>query len=603
LSFPLIALLVFAATNFSCEREFLEDDIVLPKDYAWQQLLVDLQALPIDLNRAALGELLQIPFLSTLRAQQVLDYRDSVKSFPGLDQLAAAGVLDSEVIQRIRPYVSFSARAPKVRGRVNLRSCLSDLSRWAGFTDHRQSERIRAELGDFGFSLVGAKDPGEQDVFDLLAGGFEYRYHQAKLIAGDFEVHSGQGLIFARPHSFWLSATGQRVPWAPTFALPNTLAENTLFQGIAGSQRFGPIALELFASRNRLDAAHNSDSSVRNISYEGTHDDSAAIANRGRLLEELLGGRLGLRGANLGLAVDGYCNRYDRPIRPGPKGTGFSGLGLSVAAFELAYQSRNYRLGTELARTTSRGYSPRGYSPRGYSPRGWAGGLDLSGDWSELVTHLNLAYLQSDFYSPHSRDRSLQRIHDELEGTFHTSWRWQRWQGRLYATTARDFLLDSMPARLELGLDYHGLPLGFGLRWKQSYKDELPGSAGSRLDLSYQLTSLIEVGFRYEDRFKWSRLNDRGTAVAAAASLMRPGFELEARLIRFWVSQRECRLYSYEPGFPGNNVSFDRNGWRAYAASTVRIQEWLKLGAKLGVSTGDHTVLDGALNLETRFGS
>jgi hypothetical protein len=577
----LLALALFAA---SPESQLFEDDVTLPRDYTWTELLSQLRDNPLDLNRATAAELLQLPWLTPAMVRAVMARRSQQGKFRNLDQLIGLGTIDSSTVEDIRPYLRVATRPSETRTAEMVRIASDDLSRSRGLLNYALAERVQAEFQNLRLSLVSAKDIGEQDPFDLLSGGAEYHRGKTRLLAGDYELQFGQGLVFSRPGSFWLSSNSLRLPSPTAISIAGTFAENTFLHGLAWNQGTGPFTTTLFLSRSRLDAVPNPDSTINNISYEGLHDDSATSANKGRLVELLGGARIAARRQDFTVGLFGYANRYDLTIRADRNG--FSGRSLALVASDLGWTEQNYCLTAEVAHALS---------------HGWAGAGDLFGDWPQLKTHLSLGYFAQDFYSPHSRNRDLSRAHGDLDGTFRMSYRWQDWTGVFYGTTSRDFVLDSMPARIQLNIENRQPKFTYRLQWQQSFKDEFARSIGTRLDVTWLPLRNFNLGFRLDDRFQLANPGLRGLAFSLGLGIDQPGCNLDARVVRFMVAAPECRIYAYEPGFPANNRSFTGNGWRGYAALTTRLFDWLAVNAKFGVTMDAATTCDAGLSLSFRY--
>jgi hypothetical protein len=584
----LILLLAFLSAQWPSGPEAVEEDVTLPAEYTWDEVLSGLQADPVDLNSASESDLLRIPFVTPGIARDIVAWRQANGPLHDVYDLTQIAEIDSTFVMGIRPYVKVTRQGRESAGTALFRASSRQGGPESGppreFSSSALTERFRFELNGLSFAFSAAKDVGESDILDFLAGGIGYRQRNTRLSVGDYELNFGQGLVFDRPRPYWLTSSIQRSPAALGLTLPWTQAENTLLRGLAVAQAFGPFSVEGFCSRSQLDATLNPDSSIHNINYEGLHDDSTAQANKDRLREDLAGARVGAKSRNLQLGLAGYINRYD-PMIESDRG-GFQGRSLSVAAAELDWRVLPYTLGAEVACSWR---------------HGWAGGLDLAGDWGKFRTRLNLGYRQKDFFSPHSRSRSLQRLHDELEGAFRTSYELGIWDLSLYATTSRDFVLDSMPARIELDIGNRRSALRYGLRWKQSYKDQTTQTAGTRLDLGYRFNSHFSLDCRFEDRFLMQQPGQRGTILILGGEFQRSGFSLESRVSGFRVNDPRCRVYAYEPGFPGNNTSFAQNGWRGYAKGGVRIVRSLELKLKIGVFRDTVATVDGGLSLEARL--
>jgi hypothetical protein len=181
------------------------------------------------------------------------------------------------------------------------------------------------------------------------------------------------------------------------------------------------------------------------------------------------------------------------------------------------------------------------------------------------------------------------------------SYRWQDWTGVFYGTTSRDFVLDSMPARIQLNIENRQSRFRYSLQWQQSFKDELVRSMGTRLDVTWLPVRSFNLGFRLDDRFQLANPGQRGLAFSLGMGIDQRNYNLDARIVRFMVASSECRIYAYEPGFPGNNRSFTGTGWRGYAAGTVRPFDWLAVNAKFGVTLDSATTCDAGLSLSFRY--
>ena len=565
----------------SPEAELFEDDVTLPKTYTWTELLAELRGQPLDLNAATAGQLQQLPWLTLHLAQAIVAHRDSIGGFSSINELLAVPGIDASLVESVRPYLRVLRTRSPVRVLGTLRAGVEDLAGLSEFTSADVAERVRVEAGDFRLALVADKDVGERDLLDFVAGGLSYQFQGLRIAAGNFEMHSGQGLLFSRPDADWFGSGTSLEPHAEHFSLPQGFAENTLLQGAFLGRRIGPFDAEVFASRNRLDATPGPDSGIRSINYGGIHDDSASRANRRRLQEDLLGAWLGYAQKGLSLGLGGYGNRYDQAINP--EVAGFQGRTLDVVSGFADWQYHDYRLGWEVAHTLN---------------HGWAGAFLMLGDWRQLRVRLDLAYVQREFYSPHSRDRSLSRTHDDLTGTFRLNYHWSGWGFTLYGTTQRDFILDSMPARLQLSVEKRGSPLQLGLQWKQSFKDESWRTAGSRLDVGWTVLPGLSVSGRFDDRFKLVEPGKRGIAYTLGADFNARALDVETRVTRFLVTDQDCRVYAYEIGMPGNNRVFDADGWRAYIAGRVRVAGFLHLTAKFGGTRTFQTVFDAGLSLD-----
>ena len=104
--------------------EGLEDESVVQTDF-WQ-ILQSLEESPLNVNRANLRELLQIPFLTEEMARSLIDYRREYGKFTTPAELLNIPLFNEELVNAISPYIRFSSvkYVPRIRYRTQLATLL-----------------------------------------------------------------------------------------------------------------------------------------------------------------------------------------------------------------------------------------------------------------------------------------------------------------------------------------------------------------------------------------------------------------------------------------------------------------------------------------------
>jgi hypothetical protein len=577
-------LLLAALLGADPAAELLEADYVLPRGLADPDVLNELRSRPVDLNRADLVELMRIQSLSPELASRILTVRDSVGGLRSPSDLRRLGLLDSLELEKLTPFVRVGSAPSKGSLQIVMRVSSESLGHIAR-RHAAQAQRIQAAAGRFGLVVLAARDAGESELCDLLAGGVAFRNVRTSVLFGNFELHAGQGLVFGRPH-FQLGIPDATAWAAEPATLPRGFAENTLLQGGSLTQRIGPLRTGVFVSRQRLDAQPLSDSCVRGIDYSGRHDDSVSRAGQRLLGEDFAGTRMEFCGSRLGAGVSGFTNRYSRRISP--SGAGFRGQGLSVLGADAIWQPSEYRLGLELAQTIG---------------HGWAGALDLRGRWAGLEMRFGFVHYERDFYSPHSRARGLARTRSEQQVRFRLTRRIREWQFTGSGTTAQNTDVDSMPARIELLVRRCRAPLDLSLRWKQSFCDVVSTTGGLRLDIEWSPVPGLGLLLHAEDRFGFDNPGRRGAAVAAGVSYRANRLELGVRAIAFDVDDADVRVYAWESGPSGNNRAFAGRGERLRLVGSLGPVRGLRLQTALGLTVSGPVNLDAAVGLSFVLGA
>lgn len=314
--------------------------------------LLRLQEHPVDINTITPGLLRRIPGVSEAEAGALLALRLRLGRLESLDQVVSQIDGGAELVAKLRNYV---VCGPAMRGapgtgppRVELRSRIQkDLQPRAGFTDGSFGgsrfgvyDRISATvLENLETGVVLEKDAGEAwrhsfrsaflDLSDLPWG--------TRLVAGDYTVGAGQGLVI------WNSASFERgIGPSALFrggtrgAEPNrSTDESRYLRGVAVSTMFpGDVAVTgFFSSRNRA-ASVDDLGRVTSFDESGLFRTAGEIAKRDAVRERSAGGRVALHPpSGWGLGATLCRTDLSREYHPRQSGS-FSGRVLSVAGMD-----------------------------------------------------------------------------------------------------------------------------------------------------------------------------------------------------------------------------------------------------------------------------
>lgn len=204
----------------------------------WMELLLDLSARPVNLNRASRDELLQIPFLSPRHVDAMLEYR-SRRAFTESGDVTRVAGIGAVTYRRIEPFVFVDQSDPMVwldpgfwtdRGRVETLNRYqrtlepqrgyrapqdSSVSYYTG-SPVRYYQRFSYRSRRISLNLTQLKQPGERlqtpfhfDVNSLHAAVSGVGRLQ-KAVIGDYGLSFGQGLVFS---SKWGGGKGRETAW------------------------------------------------------------------------------------------------------------------------------------------------------------------------------------------------------------------------------------------------------------------------------------------------------------------------------------------------------------------------------------------------------
>ena len=292
-------------------RESVEEILALSEDADPAAMLEELEGLkesPVNINSGDEKEISRLFFLSEFQVMILADHIRKNGSVVTLYELALLPAFDRNTVLLMAPYISLEPVAPKggkSYGRTLVTMTVS--SRFSGDEIDtgglRSLLKVKHEQGNFSFGLTAENDPGEPFAFkntpaaDFLSGYIEYEGKGLinRIIAGDFAVRAGEGLLFnsSRWMGSWLSSpsfmTGRSVsaPYTST-------EENNFLRGVSvtlGSMNAGAV---LFASANKIDArilfAEDSTAiGVSNLVSGGIHITESQMGARNTLTETIAG--------------------------------------------------------------------------------------------------------------------------------------------------------------------------------------------------------------------------------------------------------------------------------------------------------------------------
>lgn len=338
-----------------------------------EQLIENLHQIianPININRADIDELLEIPFLSLPVAKNILKFRSESGVFTSLNDLVLVPGIGNKTLENLHPFLTVGSASEKAKDfymnpsywTKNLRA--ETINRYQRTLQTREGflrspddggysgdpgkyyQRFRLRSDHLSLNLTQEKDPGEPAN---IPAGFDYSsWHVAftdnglfeNIVIGDYGVSFGQGLILWSGSSFGKSRDVTRSPVKNgTGIRPYTSSQETnAFRGIAASAG-RKIQVTAFFS-NRLRTASEIDGqTVRFPSETGLHRTLTERSRRNNLSQKTFGGRVRLQ-LPFGFAgVNAYQNEFNKQIDPGLQPHQlYRFRGKSLRAYSVDYQ-------------------------------------------------------------------------------------------------------------------------------------------------------------------------------------------------------------------------------------------------------------------------
>jgi hypothetical protein len=361
--------------------------------------LEELLESPLDLNRADVEDLIEIPFVSATEATSIVRHRLENGPFTTSDSLASIRGLDPLIARRLQPFVMVGAPEASPRGtepvspeagdnarasvrpnrgkRIKIQGDViqrwtrkleladgfrRDSSGYMGTPDILQT-RLRIRVGKFSTAITLDKDAGEPMQWEPGSAQFGYDFavgHLAvsdigwirRLVIGDYSIRFASGNIL-RSHGGIGSAASSTAIRGSSVRPFASSAETGHFRGVAFELETGRhLTLSGFASRTRFDArldtTSNPDDPLLLRRSTGLHRTETENTGRQALSETAAGGGIRLTVGPLVVAGMAYAleDRLDPRRLPGASAIRRQ---TTIASFATALTLREFHLMAEFA--------------------------------------------------------------------------------------------------------------------------------------------------------------------------------------------------------------------------------------------------------------
>ncbi|MEX1268675.1 MAG: helix-hairpin-helix domain-containing protein, partial [Balneolaceae bacterium] len=312
------------------------------------EFLQELANNPLNINRAGLDELLQVPGLNFRIVQNIIRYRTEEAPFQTVEDLTEVNGLGSATLNRILPYITVGTGFEKGRDLyLNPRywtgnSRIEIFSRYRQILDEQEGykrpfseggyagnpghyyQRLRYTSDHVSAVVTQEKDPGETlpepSEFDY-SGWHVALQNNGRLkdfIIGDFSVAFGQGLLLWNGSAFGKGSEVIRGAGKNERGVrPYTSAqESNAFRGIAATYGERLQFTGFYSSRKRT-ATEVDENISRFPNNTGFHRTQNELSRKNNLGQETFGGRIRAQIPIGYIGVSGYHNRFDKMIERG----------------------------------------------------------------------------------------------------------------------------------------------------------------------------------------------------------------------------------------------------------------------------------------------
>ena len=310
--------------------ELLEDSEENPESI--EKLYDDLSYLsenPLNLNKATVEQLKQIPFLSDMQIMNILDYRKRQGEIVSIYELKNIRFLDMETIELILPFIyvgeidktrPFTAKNLMKYGKNELMlrydRCVNEKKGYAEVHDSiLEKSPNKKYVGEpfynslrYSYSfdnqiqmgIVAEKDAGEAFLNSRHKGYDYYSAHALlkdigiikTLAVGDYKVSFGQGLVisndFTPSRSSILSQAERR---NNGFRRHYSTNENDYFRGVASTISVKKVDISAFYSYRKADAIAD-ESTISSFKTDGIHRTEGDLEKKNKVTIQTFGGNV-----------------------------------------------------------------------------------------------------------------------------------------------------------------------------------------------------------------------------------------------------------------------------------------------------------------------
>lgn len=309
------------------------------------QYLQELAENPVNINRAGVNELLEVPGLNLNTARAIVDYRNNVKPFETIGELEEVSGIGRVTLEKMLPYVTIGSGLELSRALFSDYQYWTDGGRFQAFTRYQQSlqeaqgykigpreggyigspvkyyQRFGYQSNHISMNLTQEKDPGEELVGPLQ---FDHRtWHIAledngnlqMLVGGDYSLAFGQGLVLWSGVAFGkgsdvvgtVSRNGRGIK-------PYTSAQETNYYRGAAATYGDKLQFTGFFSNRKRSASEINQDTTRFPGTDGYHRTETEFIQKNNLRHKLYGGNIQLNLPFGIIGATGYQTSFDRFI-------------------------------------------------------------------------------------------------------------------------------------------------------------------------------------------------------------------------------------------------------------------------------------------------
>ncbi len=351
-------------------------------------IMENLKRNPYDLNKVTYSQLESLPFMNSVTAKKIIEYRSEHKYFNSKRALLQVDGVSGELYEKIKIYLIVKqstrdilidesgrvsapkelSRKPDLQSRLRSRM-LQDLQPREGFLNNKYEgsrvklyNQLNAKYYKPGYRLEAnmtfEKDPGEKNLTDFTSAYLELSEIRMlkKIIAGDYVLNFGQGLAMWSLQAFSkgidaVNPVKKKGKGTKGFGSVN---EVQFFRGGSALISVKNFNFNIFYSDNYYDASSNiSSDDISSFYYDGYHRTTSEIQRKNAVKEKLTGGRAAFQKGSMTFGATFWTSRFSKPVLPDTlkKLFKFSGTKAEMIGADYDFIIKNMNFYGEMARS------------------------------------------------------------------------------------------------------------------------------------------------------------------------------------------------------------------------------------------------------------
>ncbi len=266
---------------------------------------------PVDVSRPLYSELIRLPMVSPMLAESIILLTDSV-AVTQVEHIRSASLMTDKLFEQLRPFITVREKNDggnmfgliphnvSSRSRTERRYSSSSESAQEKFLGSNYSSytKMTFDSPNIQAAVLSEKDPGELMKHGFTTGGFMLKngLNTIKLILGDFNVATDQGMLFARNSSSSKgNETVNQIRKRGRMLSVNTSADELrFFRGAALESTMDMVTLLAFYSQRTLPASQDEAGTISSLYSAGVFRNENELKKRNKLKEFTVGGRVEL---------------------------------------------------------------------------------------------------------------------------------------------------------------------------------------------------------------------------------------------------------------------------------------------------------------------